>query len=102
MFNDSWNVPSLDAPSPKKHSVTLSSPCSFEPSPAPVATGRPEPTIEVSPSEPTEKSDRCIDPPLPWLTPSTRPNSSAMRRSEERRVGKEWRTRRWTWEEDEQ
>src|SRR5699024_8635212 len=79
MFKDSWKVPSFEAPSPKKHSVTLSSPCIFDPRPAPVATGSPEPTIDVSPSEPIEKSDRCIEPPLPWFTPSTRPNSSAIK-----------------------
>ena len=80
-LSDSWNVPWFEAPSPKKHSATRSRPCIFEPSAAPAATGSPDPTIDVSPRLPTEKSDRCIDPPLPWLTPVSLPISSARRPS---------------------
>ena len=73
----SWKVPSFEAPSPKKHSATRSSPCIFAPRAAPVATGSPDPTMLVSPRLPMLKSDRCIEPPLPELTPLALPSSSA-------------------------
>ncbi len=67
--------------SPKKRRVTRSLPCIFEPSAAPAATGRPEPTMLVSPRLPTLKSDKCIEPPMPELMPVALPISSANSRS---------------------
>src|SRR2546430_9850506 len=62
------------------------------------------PTIAWPPRKLTLRSNRCIDPPLPFESPSRRPKSSAITRlgsaplarqwrSEERRVGKECRSR---------
>ena len=44
----------------------------------PVVSGMWPPTIPWPPRKPSEASNRCIEPPLPWLQPVALPNSSAM------------------------
>ena len=65
MFSDSWKLPVLEAPSPKKQSTTRSVPCSFCASAAPTATGMLPPTMPVAPRLPCSTSAMCIEPPLP-------------------------------------
>ena len=62
---DSWKVPWLDAPSPKKHTDTWSVPRIRAESAAPVARGMLPPTTPLAPSIPLEKSAMCMEPPLP-------------------------------------
>ena len=75
---DSWNAPSLLAPSPKNGTATRSLPCSTLPRAAPTAVGMEEPRIPDSPRMPTLKSARCIEPPLPLQRPVALPKSSAI------------------------
>ena len=65
MLSDSWNVPSFDAPSPKKHRTTASFFCMRQARPAPVPTGMLPPTMPVAPRLRFETSAMCIDPPRP-------------------------------------
>ena len=78
MLSDSWKTPSLAAPSPKKQRHTVSLPSTRALSPAPVATGIADATMPDSPRLPTEKSARCMLPPLPPQTPPALPSSSAI------------------------
>ena len=64
-LTDSWNAPSLLAPSPKKGTATRSLPWSMLPKAAPTAVGMDDPRIPDSPKIPILKSAKCIDPPLP-------------------------------------
>ena len=68
-----WKVPSFDAPSPKKATATSSPPSIWAAKAAPVAIGRPPPTIPFAPIMPSLKSAKCIAPPLPRQIPLLRP-----------------------------
>ena len=65
MLSDSWNVPSFEAPSPKKHAATSPLPRTLAASPAPVAMGSPAPTMPFAPRMPNSKLAMCMEPPLP-------------------------------------
>ena len=77
-FIDSWNAPSLLAPSPKNGIETRSLPCNLLPKAAPTAVGIAEPNIPDSPRMPMLKSAKCMDPPLPLQMPVALPNNSAI------------------------
>ena len=51
---------------------------SLKASAAPTMAGSPPPTTAFAPRLPRSTSYRCIEPPYPWLQPSTLPYSSAM------------------------
>lgn len=77
-FMHSWNSPSATAPSPNRHTVTASRLRMASASASPVATGIPPATMALPPKKRCSASNRCMDPPRPWLTPVLRPNISAM------------------------
>ncbi|MNG00958.1 hypothetical protein D3C84_839160 [compost metagenome] len=62
-------APSLEPPSPKNTTATLSVPLSRAAKAAPTTNGAPAPTMPLAPSMPFSKSAMCIEPPLPWQTP---------------------------------
>ncbi len=64
-FSDSWNAPSLFAPSPKKHMTTDDLRCLRIDSAAPTAIGMPPPTMPFAPRLPRFTSAICIEPPRP-------------------------------------
>src|SRR3989304_18817 len=58
MFSDSWKLPVLEAPSPKKHRTMLSFFANLQARPAPVPTGSLAPTIPVPPRAPLPTARR--------------------------------------------
>ena len=76
-MSDSWKLPSLVAPSPKKDTATRPSPSRFFWSAAPVASGIPPPTMPLAPRNPSSASIMCKDPPFARLYPSARAYNSA-------------------------
>ena len=68
----------FDAPSPKKLTATRSNPCRRKPIALPVAIGMLAPTMAFDTIAPTEKSARCIWPPLPPTQPVALPQISAV------------------------
>ncbi len=77
-FTDSTKIPPWTAPSPKKTTATWSPPASCAASALPSASGTLPPTTPVAPRNPCSTSTRCIEPPSPRQSPSTRPISSAI------------------------
>ncbi len=77
MFRASWNAPMLVVPSPKKQTATWPDLRYWADQAAPSAIGRCAPTIAYEPIAPCSTLVRCIEPPLPPISPVARPNSSA-------------------------
>ena len=75
-FRPSRNGPRLIAPSPKIEHAIRSSPRSLIAWAAPAQMWILADTTPFAPSMPTEKSAMCMEPPLPWLVPPSRPSSS--------------------------
>ncbi len=63
--------------------------------PAPTAIGAPAPTMPLAPKMFRLKSAACIDPPRPWLSPSSRPVSSAIMRAGSTPLASTWPWPRW-------
>src|SRR5579875_1890633 len=78
IFNDSWNVPWLVAPSPKNVRATRPFFARRAPSAAPTAVGIPPATIPLQPRLPTVRSVSNIEPLRPRQHPVSRPNNSDM------------------------
>ena len=72
----SWKAPMFVAPSPKKQTATWSVPRTCADQAAPAATGRCAPTIAYDPIAPCRTLVRCMEPPLPPISPHLRPISS--------------------------
>ncbi len=73
MFSDSWNAPWFTAASPKKQTTTRSSSRYLMVQPTPVASGIWPPTMPQPPRKFFSRLYMCIEPPLPFEQPSTRP-----------------------------
>src|SRR5437870_7515404 len=80
----SWKAPMLVAPSPKNAQATCFVPRYCADQAAPAAIGRCAPTMAYEPITPCSTLVRCIEPPLPFMSPHCRPISSpSTERSEE-------------------
>ena len=77
----------LEAPSPKKLTATRSRPRRRNAMALPVAIGMLAPTMALETIAPTEKSARCIWPPLPPTQPVALPQISAVIASQRRALG---------------
>ena len=73
----SWKAPMLVVPSPKKHTAACSVPRYCALHAAPLAMVRCAPMIAYEPITPCSTLVRCIEPPLPFIRPFSRPSSSA-------------------------
>jgi hypothetical protein len=72
-FRLSRKVPWLEPPSPVNDTPTWSVPRILADRPTPQFIGGPPPTMPLAPSMPLSTSAMCIEPPLPWQSPSRLP-----------------------------